>query len=123
MSLTMYQGSIEKEALWRPSLVTHAVITKAPEYAMIFRVCPEAGLDISDPEIRLCTFYKRMIDNQVAQGLMTKEDGMKRILINCSKLSDMPRKLPIVLKGRTEFEQACLLSDGELVPKLTISNY
>jgi hypothetical protein len=124
MSPIMYQALTEKkEALWRPSFLTHFVVTRAPKYATIFRVCPEPGLEINDPEIRLSAFYHRMLDNRVAQGLMTKEDAKKRLLINCRKLADMPRKLPVVLNGGTEFQQACLLLDGELVSDPTVSNY
>jgi hypothetical protein len=114
MSLIGGQGATEKnEALWRPSFLTHVVITRAPKYAGVFRVCPEAELEINDPEIRLSIFYNRMINNRVAQGLLTKEEAMERLIINCRKLADLPRKLPRVLPGATEFEQACLLLDGE----------
>lgn len=103
----------KSEALWKPSVLTHFVLKKAPKYSAIFRVCPEAGLEINNAEIRLSVFYNRMLNNRVAQGLLTKEDMMKRLLVHIPRLADMPRKLPLVLKGVTEFEQACLLMDGE----------
>lgn len=110
----MEQGRKEKsEALWRPSFLTHVVIEKAPKYAGIFRVCPEVGLEVCDAEIRMSAFYHRMISNRLAQRLMTQEQVTERLLVNCRRLADMPHKLPVVLKGATEFEQACLLLDGE----------
>jgi hypothetical protein len=54
-----------------------------------------------------------MLQNRVAQGLLTKEVAAQRFRVNCPRLADMPRKLPDVLEGATEFEQACLLLDGE----------
>ena len=114
MFLITYQGKNEKcEALWRPSFLTQFVIDRAPKYEAIFRVCPEVGLDVCESEIRMAAFYHRMIDNRVAQGLMTKEEATKRFLVNCRRLADMPRNLPVILKGATEYEQACLLLDGE----------
>lgn len=110
----MEQGRKEKfEALWRPSFLTHFVIEKAPKYADIFRVCPEVGLVVCDAEMRMSAFYNRMINNRVAQSLLTQEQATERLRVNCRRLADMPRKLPTVLKSATEFEQACLLLDGE----------
>ena len=103
----------KNEALWRPSFLTHFVIERAAKYTGVFWVCPEADLEINDLEIRLSVFYNRMINNRVAQGLLTKEEAVERLAINCRRLADMPTKLPIVLAGATEFEQACLLLDGE----------
>jgi hypothetical protein len=54
-----------------------------------------------------------MIQNRISQGLMTEEEAKERRNLNCRKLVDMPPELPEVLKGATEFEQACLLLDGE----------
>jgi hypothetical protein len=114
MPLITEQGRKEKaEALWRPSFLTHFVVEKAPKYAAIFRVCPEVGLEVCDAEFRMASFYNRMITNRVAQSLMTQEQATERLLVNCRRLADMPRKLPVVLKGASEFEQACLLLDGE----------
>ena len=93
--------------------MTHFVITKDPKYTEIFRVCPEAGLEINDREFRLAVFYNRMINNRVAQGLLTKEEAQERLIVNCRRLADLPYKLPEVLHGVSEFEQACLLLDGE----------
>lgn len=108
------QASTEKrEAVWRPSFLTHFITSRAPKYAGILRVCPEPHLDINDPEIRLSVFYNRMLQNRVAQGLLTKQEAKERYDTKCRTLADMPRKLPEVLKGATEFEQACLLLDGE----------
>jgi len=86
---------------------------KAPKYAGVFRACPEAGLEISDPETRLSIFYNRMIRNRIAQGLLTEEEARDRLSVNCRRLADMPRKPPRVIDGFTEFEQVCLLLDGE----------
>jgi hypothetical protein len=114
MSLLMQQGRKEKiEALWRPSVLTHFVIEKAPKYAGVFRVCPEVGLVVCDAELRMSTFYHRMVNNRLAQSLMTQEQATKRLRDNLRRLVDMPRKFPIVLNGVSEFEQACLLMDGE----------
>jgi len=54
-----------------------------------------------------------MINNRVAQGLLTKEEAQERLIVNCRRLADLPYKLPEVLHGVSEFEQACLLLDGE----------
>jgi hypothetical protein len=113
MYLIESQAATEKhEALWKPSFLTHFIITKAPKYADVIRVCPEFCLDINDPETRILVFYNRMLQNRVAQGLLTKQESEERHNNQCRKLADMPRKLPEVLKGATEFEQACLLLDG-----------
>ena len=78
MPLTGGQGAMEKnEALWRPSFLTHFVIERAAKYAGVFQVCPEADLEINDLEIRLSVFYNCMINNQVAQGLLTKEEAVE----------------------------------------------
>jgi hypothetical protein len=54
-----------------------------------------------------------MINNRVSQGLLTAEEATQRFTVNAVRLADLPRKLPEVLEGVTEFEQACLLLDGE----------
>jgi hypothetical protein len=54
-----------------------------------------------------------MLQNRVSQGLLTEEESEARHHIQCRRLADMPRKLPEILPGATEFEQACLLLDGE----------
>jgi hypothetical protein len=45
---------------------------------------------------------------------MTQEAATQRLLCNAQKLGDLPRKPPVILRGATEFEQACLLLDGGL---------
>ena len=61
----------------------------------------------------MLVFYTRMLQNRVSQGLLTEEESEARHYIQCRRLADMPQKLPEILPGATEFEQACLLLDGE----------
>ena len=114
MFLIKRPGATEKnDAIWKPSFLTRFLLTKAPKYMDIFRVCPESTLEVNDEVLRLSIFYNRMIENRVRQGLLTTEQAKERLRVNCRRLVDMPRDLPEVLAGANEFEQACLLLDGE----------
>ena len=103
----------KRDALWKPSFLSHFIISKEPKYTHIIRVCPEISHIFNDSEMRMLVFYRRMLRNHVSQGLITEEESKARHLIQCRRLADMPRKLPEIIPGLTEFEQACLLLDGE----------
>lgn len=93
--------------------MTQTILDNDPKYLNILRVSPESSLKINNPETRMLVFYNRMLQNRVAQGLLTEEERQERHFIQCRKLADLPRKLPTILPGATEYEQACLLLDGE----------